>query len=402
MKKIFFIFTSILLSITLTFTTPAQENPITENYTDDIYSMPVVSNEGTSTNLEIKAKSCFLLEAKTNTVLYKNNEKERLAPASITKIMSILLVLEKIEQGYFNLGTKITASEYACSMGGSQIWLEPNETMTVDELLRATIIASANDATVALAEAVSGSEEAFVNLMNEKAEKLDMKNTYFKNATGLDEEGHYSSAEDIAIMSAELIKHELVKKYSTVWMDALRNGESELVNTNKLVRYYEGCTGLKTGTTGNAGYCLSATAQRNNMELVAVVLDGATSNDRFNGARKLLDYGFANYSFLEIKPNLSLLKEIPCKNGLKNTLNITANKSLNLLLKKSTQKDVVQSVNIPSYIKAPISQGDVVGKYDIAINGKTVGNIDIVADENIAELNFFSAILILLNCILLP
>ena len=402
MKKIIHIITTVFISIFMCANTLVTAAPITENYTDDIYAMPVISNEESSTNLDIKAKSCFLLETKTNTVLYKNNEKEKLAPASITKIMSILLVIEKIEQGYFNLDTKITASEHACSMGGSQIWLEPNETMTVDELLRATIIASANDATVALAEAVSGSEEAFVNLMNEKAKSLNMKNTVFKNSTGLDAEGHYSSAEDIAIMSMELIKHDLVKKYSTVWMDALRNGKSELLNTNKLVRYYDGCTGLKTGTTGNAGYCLSASAQRNGMELIAVILDGQTSNDRFNGARKLLDYGFANYGFLEIKPDLSLLKDIPCKNGLKSTLNITATDTLKLLLKKSNHKDIVQNLNIPTYINAPISKGDVIGKIEITMEDKNVGNINVVANENIAELNFFSSILILLNCILLP
>lgn len=402
MKKIFTILTSIILTILLPINAFALSEPITEYFSEDIYIMPANSKNSNETNLNIKAKSCFLLETKTKKVLYKNNEKEKLAPASITKIMSILLIMEKLEQGYLNLSTKITASEHACSMGGSQIWLEPNETMTVDELLRATIIASANDATVALAEAISGSEEAFVELMNNKAKELKMKNTHFKNATGLDEEGHYSCAEDVAIMSAELIKHDLVKKYSTVWMDALRNGESELVNTNKLVRYYEGCTGLKTGTTSKAGYCLSATAERDNMELVAVILDGETSNDRFNGARKLLDFGFANYSFLEIEPDLGLLKDIKCKNGLKNTLKITSNKTLNLLLKKSDQKEVVQNINLPNFVKAPIYQGDVVGKYDITINGKTVGNIDIVADENIAELNFFSAILILLNCILLP
>ena len=185
-------------------------------------------------------------------------------------------------------------------------------------------------------------------------------------------------------------------------MDALRNGESELVNTNKLVRYYEGCTGLKTGTTGDAGYCLSATAERNDMILIAVILDGATSNDRFNGARKLLDYGFANYSFLEIKPDLSLLNEIPCKNGLKSSLKITACDTLKFLLKKSNQKKIIQNVNLPSFISAPILKDEVIGKYDITIEGKTVGNIKIIADENIGELNFFSAIYILLNCILLP
>lgn len=402
MKNAIKILLCLLLLFTLSFSASAQAQPITEYYTEDIYSMPVIASDENTTGLKIRAKSCFLLEAKTNTVLYKNNEKEKLSPASITKIMSILLIIEKIEQGYFNLDTKITASEHACSMGGSQIWLEPNETMTVDELLRATIIVSANDATVALAEAVSGSEEAFVDLMNEKAKTLNMQNTCFKNVTGLDAEGHYSSAEDIAIMSAELIKHELVKKYSTVWMDALRDGKSELVNTNKLVRYYEGCTGLKTGTTSKAGYCLAATAERNDMQLVAVILDGETSNERFNGARKLLDYGFANYSFLEIKPDRALLSDISCKNGLKNSLKLTTEKSLSLLLPKASQKEIKQTPNLPIHIKAPVTKGEIVGNIDVSLNGKTVSKINVIANENITELNFFSSILILLNCILLP
>ncbi len=401
MKRLLIVITCVLISTLLCINISAA--PITEHYTEDIYTMPTAVNEVANiTDLNIKAKSCFLLEAKTGTVLYKNNEKEKLAPASITKIMSILIFMEKIEQGYFTLNTKITASEYACSMGGSQIWLEPNETMTVDELLRATIIASANDATVALAEAVSGSEEAFVELMNQKAKDLKMHNTNFKNSTGLDEEGHYSSAEDVAIMSAELIKYKLIKKYSTVWMDALRNGESELVNTNKLVRYYEGCTGLKTGTTSKAGYCLSATAERNDMSLIAVILDGETSNERFNGARKLLDYGFANYSFIEIKPDLSLLSNLTCKNGLKSQIQVTATDTISLLLPKGSQKEIIQTLNMPNYVLAPISSGETVGKINLTLNGKDIGNINVVSKENVAELNFFSALLILINCILLP
>lgn len=401
MKKIFLIFMSLSICFLLCFSAAAV--PSTEYYSNDILVKPVISKDTTEeTELNIKAKACFLLESKTGTVLYKNNEDEKLAPASITKIMSILLIMEKLEQGYFDLETKITASEYACSMGGSQIWLEPNEVMTVDELLRATIIASANDATVALAEAVAGSEEGFVALMNEKAKQLKMENTHFKNATGLDAEDHYSSAEDIALMSAELIKHNLVKKYSTVWMDALRNGESELVNTNKLVRYYEGCTGLKTGTTSKAGYCLSATAERNNMQLVAVILDGETSNDRFNGARKLLDYGFANYSFLEVKPDLSLINTIACKNGLKSSIKITATESLNLLLPKGSQKEIIQTLNIPEFVNAPVTTGETIGKINLTLNGKDIGNINVIANESVGELNFFSALLILINCILLP
>ncbi|MBQ2135263.1 MAG: D-alanyl-D-alanine carboxypeptidase, partial [Clostridia bacterium] len=254
--------------------------------------------------LDIKAKSVILMEVNTGKILYEDNADEALPPASITKIMSLLLVMEAIDRGDFDLQTVISASEHACSMGGSQIWLEPGESMEVDSLLKAAVIASANDATVALGEAVAGSEEGFVALMNERAKELGMINTNFVNCTGLDAEGHLTSAHDVAIMSCELIKHDLIKDYSTVWMDTLRNGESELVNTNKLVRFYEGTTGLKTGTTSTAGYCLSATAQRNGMELAAVVMGGDTSNDRFGGAKKLLDYGFANYIFSKVDANL--------------------------------------------------------------------------------------------------
>lgn len=374
----------------------------TENYSDDILtSLAIESNtEPVGTKLDIKAKSVILIEATTGTVLYENNADEKLAIASITKVMSILLFMEAIDKGYFNLETKITASDHACSMGGSQIWLEPGETMTVDELLRATIIASANDTTVALAEAVSGSEEGFVELMNKRAKELNMTNTTFKNATGLDQEGHLSSARDVALVSKELLKHELVKKYSTVWMDALRNGESELVNTNKLVRYYDGCTGLKTGTTGKAGYCLSASAERNGLSLIAVVLNGQTSNDRFNGARKLLDYGFSNYNFIEVQADQSLLKDLPCKEGMKSSVTLRPEGVLSLLLPKGSSKEIKQTANLPSFVKAPINVGDTIGKIHLEIDGKEVGFINILAKNSVERLNFFSSLALLLQSLL--
>ncbi|MGN1320098.1 MAG: D-alanyl-D-alanine carboxypeptidase family protein, partial [Acutalibacteraceae bacterium] len=256
-----------------------------------------VTDAAIGTQLDIKAKSAILMEVNTGEILYEMNADEQMPPASITKIMSLLLVMEAVDRGELSLEDVITASEHACSMGGSQIWLEPGESMTVDDLLKAAVIASANDATVALGEQIAGSEEGFVSMMNERASQLGMTNTKFINATGLDADGHISTAHDVAIMSAELIKHDLIKNYSTVWMDTLRDGESELVNTNKLVRFYEGTTGLKTGTTSGAGYCLSATAERNGLSLVAVIMAGETSADRFNGAKKLLDYGFANYAY---------------------------------------------------------------------------------------------------------
>lgn len=403
MKKLIAVLTA---AVIFTCTAAAAENKyITEYYTDDILAAPTFSQAeptAVGAKLDIKAKSALLLEPKTGKVLYESNADEKLAPASITKIMSLLLIMEALDKGFFKLDTQITASEHACSMGGSQIWLEPGETMTVDEMLRATVIASANDTTVALAEAVSGSEEGFVELMNKRAGELGMKNTVFKNASGLDAEGHYSSARDVAIMSAELIKHDLIKKYSTVWMDTLRGGESQLVNTNKLVRYYEGCTGLKTGTTGTAGYCLSATAERNGLELVAVIMGGETSNDRFNGARKLLDYGFSNYSFMEIAADASLLKPIKVKNGMQATVGISAGGVCSLLLPKGSGKNITQTAELPSELEAPVKKGEQIGKIHLSLDGKEVGVIPLTAADDVVKINFFSSFLSLLESILVP
>lgn len=348
-----------------------------------------VNNAAIGQTLDIKAKSVILMEPHTLTVLYESNCDEKLSPASITKIMSLLLVMEALDRGDITLETVVTASEHACSMGGSQIWLEPNETMTVHELLKATVIASANDACVALGELISGSEEGFVALMNARAKELGCNNTNFINCTGLDAEGHLTSAYDVAIISSELIKHPLIKDYSTVWMDSLRNGESELVNTNKLVRFYKGATGLKTGTTSTAGYCLSATAQRDGMELVAVVMSGNTSNDRFNGAKKLLDYGFANYSFFEIEADLKDVKAVPIKKGVAKEIKVSADGKLNLLLPKSEAKEITQKVNIKSGLTAPVKKGQVVGNADVYVGDKSVGSIKIVSNDQVNRLNLW-------------
>ena len=254
-------------------------------------------------SLEIGAKSYILIDGLTGSVIAEKDADNKLPLASITKVMSLLLVMESISRGKLDFNTEVTASEHASSMGGSQIWLEEGETMTVDELLKAAVVASANDAMTALAEAVSGSEESFVAEMNARASELGMKNSHFVNCSGLDAEGHYSSARDIAIMSAELMKHEEIKNYSTIWMDSLRDGKTELVNTNKLVRFYSGATGLKTGTTSSAGCCLAATAERDGLGLVAVVMGAKNSTERFNSARKLLDFGFANYKVVTVAPS---------------------------------------------------------------------------------------------------
>ena len=355
-----------------------------------------VTDAEVGTKLDIKAKSAILMEVNTGKILYEMNADEKLPPASITKIMSLLLVMEAIKGGKMSVEDVVAASEHACSMGGSQIWLEPGEAMTVDELLKAAVIASANDATVALGEAIAGSEEGFVSMMNSRATELGMTNTKFVNATGLDAEGHISSAHDVAIMSAELIKHELIKKYSTVWMDSLRDGESELVNTNKLVRFYEGTTGLKTGTTSGAGYCLSATAERNGLSLVAVIMSGDTSAERFNGAKKLLDYGFANYEYASIAPKLEV-NEVLVKSGVTPKIKIAAKENFGALLKKSETTAVTQQINIKQNLTAPIKKDEPIGTADFYLNEEMIGQVEIVATESVDKMTFLTAFLWILH-----
>ena len=346
-----------------------------------------VETSAVGTVLDIKAKSAVLLEPNTGKILYEQNADEPLPPASITKIMSLLLVMEALDRGDFTLETVVNASEHACSMGGSQIWLEPGEGMTVHDLLKATVIASANDACVALGELVAGSEEGFVELMNSRAKELGMNSTTFKNCTGLDAEGHITTANDVAIMSGELIKHDLIKDYSTVWMDTLRDGKSELVNTNKLVRFYKGTTGLKTGTTSVAKYCLSATAEREGLNLVAVVMAGETSTDRFEGAKKLLDFGFANFSFSQIGAELRET-EIPVLKGEKKTLKIKATEELSLLAQKSAKNDIKRETEWNKNITAPIKKGQTVGYVNIYNGEENIGKIPIRATESIKQRTF--------------
>ena len=343
-----------------------------------------VSAAAIGESLNINAKSAVLMEADTCSILYESNPDEPLPPASITKIMSLLLIMESIDRGDLKLEDKVTASAHAASMGGSQIWLKENEVMTVDELLKAAVIASANDATVALAEKVSGSEEGFVAAMNEKAKLLGMNSTHFENATGLDANGHISTAHDVAVMSRELIGHELTKKYSTVWMESLRDGKTELVNTNRLVRFYEGTTGLKTGTTSGAGYCLSATAERNGLSLVAVIMGGATSTDRFEGAKKLLEYGYANYVSKEVESELPKT-ELQVKNGSEKTVPLEAAKSVKLLLKKSDASEITQKAEFREDITAPVKKGDKLGTLEFFCKDESIAAVPIIAAKDIKE-----------------
>ena len=350
--------------------------------------------------LDIKARSAVLLASDTGEILYESNADEPLPPASITKIMSLVLIMEAIDRGDIKIDDTINASAHAAGMGGSQIWLKENEGMTVDDLLKATVIASANDATVALAEAVAGSEEGFVELMNAKAQKLGMTNTVFKNATGLDANGHVSTAHDVALMSAELLKHPLIKNYSTVWMDSLRDGQSERVNTNKLVRFYKGTTGLKTGTTSGAGYCLAASAERDGLSLVAVIMGGETSPARFEGAKKLLDYGFANYTQKRITPEFENGKKIAVKGGTGQTVPLEAKGELCILLRKSEAAAVTQNLQLPKYVTAPVKAGDKVGEIEVFSGDTPVGTIDVTAKETVNRMTFPYAFFLLLGGLL--
>jgi len=391
LKRLIVLFLSLILLLSPTVGAAETETTVSSECDISDVDVPLsretaVSNIGQT--IEIKAKSAILMEPQTGEILYESNSDEQLPPASITKIMSLLLVMEALDRGDFTLETQVSASEHACSMGGSQIWLEPGECMTVHELLKATVIASANDACVALGELIAGSEEAFVALMNKRASELGMDNTNFVNCTGLDAQGHLTSAHDVAIMSCELIKHELIKDYSTVWMDSLRDGKSELVNTNKLVRFYKGTTGLKTGTTSTAKYCLSASALRDGLSLVAVVMAGETSSDRFEGAKKLLDYGFANYSFSKIKAELKETETV-INGGVEPTVKITAEDTVNILLPKSAKGDIKRTTQWNKDIQAPIKKGDILGYVNVFSGQEQIGRIPIKANEDVEKMTFW-------------
>lgn len=345
--------------------------------------------------ISISAKSAILVERSTGRVLFEYDAEKKTAPASITKIMTLLLVLEAVENNKLGYETEITASEHACSMGGSQIWLEPGEVFTVHELLKAAAIASANDACVALAEAVSGSEEAFVELMNKRAGELGMENTVFKNCTGLDEEGHFSTAKDIAKMSAALLSHEKIKEYSTVWMDSLRNGETELTNTNKLVRFYKGCTGLKTGSTDDAGCCLAASAERGGMELISVTLGSPNTDERFAAGRKLLDYGFANFAVAKPVLPSEELHDVPVLHGVADYVKPVFCEPEIYVLPKGQEEFIEQKVSLPENLEAPVEKGQVIGKVKVYLNGGEIGEYNIVAAESVEKMSFAAALGIL-------
>jgi len=389
----------ILLILTVT---AVPVNGITDDVTE--YDATEVMKIMTNTSLtDLKAKSAILIDGTTGTVLLEKNSRERLPIASVTKIMSMLLIMEAIDKGIINYDTKVTVSEYSWSFGGSQVWLEPGEVFTVDELLKAVAIHSANDATVALSEAVAGSEEAFVAMMNQKARELGMNDTNFLDCTGLTDEGHYSSAYDVALMSRELLlKHPEITKYTSTWHAKFRENVPgkdyvSLDNTNKLVRHYAGTVGLKTGYTSAAGHCLSAAAVRNGQQLISVVLGEPDSNTRFAESRKLLDYGFANFETVMVDSMGDAVGQVTVRKGLQPVTNAVFKEDVKLLLRKGEKGKIERTVKLSDNLKAPVMSGQKIGEVIYTLSGNEIGRTDIVAASNVQKASFLRMMLVLLR-----
>lgn len=341
--------------------------------------------------LDLSCESAILISQDTGEVLYEHNAHEKLRPASVTKVMTILLIMEEIDSGRLSYSDKIACSETASSMGGSQIWLDATEELTVDEMLKAICVVSANDCTVAMAEHIAGSEEMFVEKMNQRAKELGMNDTTFKNCHGIDEDGHETSSYDIALMSRELLKnHPEITKYTTIWMDSLRDGKSELVNTNKLIKNYQGATGLKTGSTSLALFNLSASATRENLSLIAVVMRAPTTKERFSCARKLLDYGFSNYQYKKLAEKDCEVMKVPVMKGTEAEVAVKYSDSVGKVMKKKEDGNVEQEVIINGDIIAPIQKGDVLGNVFYRVNGEGVASVELVADSSVEKLSFFN------------
>ena len=384
MRKVFFSFIIFLLIIYFLL-------PISYGFT---YSPFIWSEDSVTTstspeiNLNLESESYILIEQNSGQILYEHNSHKQLRPASVTKVMSILLIMEALDNGQISLEDKVPCSEKASKMGGSQIWLDVREELTVNEMLKAICVASANDCTVAMAEFLAGSEEAFVEKMNNRAKELGMNDTCFKNCHGLDTDGHITSSYDISLMSRELLKnHPSITKYTTIWMDSLRDGKSVLTNTNKLIRNYKGATGLKTGSTGLALYNLSASATRDNLSLIAVIMRAPSTKVRFSDAQKLLDYGFNQYSYSQLAKKGNILTQLPVSKGVNSSVNAVFGEDAGSLLKKGNSRNIEQVVSLPESINAPVRKGEELGKVDYILEGQTICSVPIVADEDVKQIN---------------
>ena len=344
----------------------------------------VVFAEG-NTDLGLNAKSAILMEESTGNILYESNPDERLPIASVTKVMTMLLIMEAVDSEKISLDDMVTVSENAMSYGGSTMFLETGEQLTVNDMLKGIAVASANDGCVAMAEHLAGSESAFVDMMNEKAKELGMENTHFMNTNGLDEDDHYSSARDVAIMSRELMKHETIFNYTSIWMDTLRGGKFQLANTNKLIRFYDGANGLKTGSTSKALCCLSAAAKRNDMQLIAVVLGAPTSAERFASAKSLLDYGFANYAVNTQITAGDEVQKVAVEKGVDKEVGVVAGDSCSTLVKKGQEDNITKEIKIDETITAPIEAGQKIGTMTISRDGEVIADIDLNASAAVEK-----------------
>lgn len=349
--------------------------------------------------LEENVRSAYLIEASSGKVLFAYNEFNTAPIASVTKVMTLLLVAEALDLGRFDLDTIVSVSSHAASMGGSQVFLEEGERISVRDLIKSTVIASANDAAVALAELTFGSEQSFVKSMNKRAEELGLKNTSFENVTGLDDTvtNHFSCAADIGKISKELIRHSIILEYSSIWQDTIRNGEFTLTNTNRLVRYYDGCNGLKTGSTDKAGYCVSASAKRGNMQLIAVILGAETRDSRNKAARELLDFGFSNFALYE--NNSDYVESIPVLCGTKDF--VTAHSTpFSTVVSKGDTSSVELVYDIPEELFAPISEGDIIGRITYKLRGEQLGYSDIYAADSVERITFWDVFVRMIRMII--
>lgn len=381
MKKIMSLIICTFFILSSSATCATFEYDVIPTWSKSIETMAKIENK---TSLDLDSQAAILIDENSGTILYTKNEHEKLRPASVTKVMTILLIMEAIENGEIALTDNVPCSAKAREMGGSQIWLDETETLTVHEMLKAICVVSANDCCVAMSEFIAGSEEMFVEKMNARAQELGMNDTTFKNCHGIDEDGHLTSAYDIALMSRELSKnHPKVHEYTKIWMDTLRDGKSELVNTNKLIRFYSGCTGLKTGSTSLALFNLSATATRNDLSLIAVVMKGSTSQKRFNDATKLLDYGFANFSNKVIVKANEKITTVEIAKAKKERVDIVTENDFSVLLNKGDEKNIRIENVLNENISAPLEYYDVVGVQRCYLNDELIGEVNLVAAEKV-------------------
>ncbi len=338
--------------------------------------------------IETSSKSHILMDAMSGKILSEKNADEKMPPASITKIMTMLLTVEAIDNGAIDETDIVTVSKNAAIKTGSHVFLSEGEKISVNELLKCVAVASGNDASIALAEYIAGTHDEFVKQMNSRAKELGMTNTNFVNCNGLDAENHYSTARDIAYMTNELLKHDRIFKYTTIWMDTIRNGEFGLSNTNKLIRFYEGANGMKTGSTSVAGCCLSATAKRGDLQLTAVILNAPTSKDRFADASDLLNYGFNNFENVKFCDKNQVFKYAKINNGVTKIVKLVHQNTVCTTLPKSEKNNVKKTIELPEIINAPVKKGDVVGKIKYSVNNEDISTVNIVADEDVKETDF--------------